>query len=169
MNGIDLAILICVIVCVGLGAYWGLIRQVLALVGLVAGIVLAGRYGGAVGDALTSVVDSLPLAQLLGYIVVMIVVTTVASLAATLIRRFVGLLFLGWLDHALGAVLGFAQASLFSAAFLFTALVFPNSLWTPAIRESQVATSLVAAYRGLFEQLLPGLDMTSVTAMLGLG
>src|SRR5512147_2496735 len=102
MNSVDIAIIVVVLLFGALGIYWGFIRQVLALAGLVAGVIFAGRYGASVADALSSFVSNDALARLLGFVLVVIGVSAAVSLLASLLHRFVGLLFLGWLDHLAG-------------------------------------------------------------------
>jgi membrane protein required for colicin V production len=150
MNEIDIAILVTIVVFGVLGFYWGLIRQALALVGLIAGIILAGRYSGVVADALSSYVPNIMLAQALGFVFVLALVSALTSLCATLLRRFVGLLFLRPFDHVLGGVLGVIQAGLVWVALLIAGAAFPHSLWTPLVNHSTLAPLLVR----LFEPVL---------------
>jgi membrane protein required for colicin V production len=154
MNSIDIIIAIVALLFGVLGVYWGLIRQVLALVGLIAGIVLASRYSGTVGDALSSFVNNDMLALVLGFALVLIAVSSAASLLASLLRRFVGLLFLGWLDHLIGGLLGLLQGLLACTVILLVAATFPLALWTPAVADSQFAPTLVRAFSFLLP-LLP--------------
>jgi membrane protein required for colicin V production len=154
MNSIDIIITIVALLFGVLGVYWGLIRQVLALVGLIAGIVLASRYSGAVSDALSSFISNDMLALVLGFALVLIAVSSVASLLASLLRRFIGLLFLGWLDHLIGGLLGLLQGLLACTVILLVAATFPLSLWTPAVADSQFAPTLVRAFSFLLP-LLP--------------
>jgi membrane protein required for colicin V production len=154
MHSIDIIIAIVALLFGALGVYWGLIRQVLALVGLIAGIVLAIRYSSAVGDALSSFVNNDTLALVLGFALVLIAVSSVTSLLASLLHRFVGLLFLGWLDHLIGGLLGLLQGLLACTVILLVAATFPLPLWMPAVADSQFAPALVGAFSFLLP-LLP--------------
>lgn len=143
MSTLDIVLLVVILFCGLLGIYWGVIRQVLSLVGLLAGIALAGRYGGRVADSLSSFVTSDMIAQVLGFVVVLIAVSASASLLATLLRRFVGLLFLGWLDHLIGGVLGLVQGALICAVILLFAAISPSVSLTGTLLGSRVAAPLV--------------------------
>ena len=154
MNNIDIIIIIVALFFGALVFYWGLIRQVLALVGLIAGIVFASRYGGAVADALSSFVSSERLAGVLGFVIVLVAISSAASLLASLLRHFVGLLFLVRLDHLIGGVLGMLQGLLACTVILLLAVTFPLSLWTPAVADSLFAPTLVRAFSFLLP-LLP--------------
>jgi membrane protein required for colicin V production len=154
MNSIDTIVVVGVLLFGALGIYWGFIRQVLAFAGLIAGIVLASRYGMNVADALSSFIRSDTLARALGFLIVLIAVSSAASLLATLLRRFIGLLFLGWLDHVLGGLLGLLQGLLSATIILIVAATFPNALWSATLGSSQLAPALVRVF-GFVLQLLP--------------
>jgi membrane protein required for colicin V production len=154
MNSIDTVIIVVVLLFGALGVYWGFIRQVLALVGLIAGLVLASRYGSTVADVLSSFIRSDMLAQALGFLIVLAAVSSAVSFIATLLRRFVGLLFLGWLDHLIGGLLGILQGMLACTVLLIVAATFPSTLWTMALNDSRFASVLVRMFAFLL-QLLP--------------
>lgn len=143
MSSLDITILAILAVFTILGIYWGLIRQVLALTGLIVGIAMAGRYGPVVSDWLTSFTSNDTLAGVVGFVLVLLGVSAAASLVASLLRMFVGLLFLGWLDHVLGSVLGLIQGLLASATLLVVAVTFPLPLWQNAVETSRFAGALL--------------------------
>ncbi len=154
MNNLDYSIIIGGGLFVALGFYWGLIRQVLALVGLVVGIVMAGRLGPEVASWLSSFVTDPLLAGAFGFFGVLLLVSGIASLVASLLRFFVGLLFLGWLDHLLGAGLGLLQALLAATAIVMAMAIFPLPLWTAALEGSLLAQPLLGL-SPLLASLLP--------------
>jgi Colicin V production protein. len=88
---------------------------------------------------LSSFIASDMLAGALGFLLVLVSVSALASLVASLLRLFVGLLFLGWLDHVLGGVLGFIQAVLICATILLVAITFPLPAWQTAVDQSHLA------------------------------
>jgi membrane protein required for colicin V production len=154
MSSVDTIIVVVILLSGALGIYWGFIRQVLSLAGLIAGLVFASRYGAGVADVLSSFVTSDTLARVLGFGIVLIGVSAAASLLASLLRRFVGLLFLGWLDHLAGGLLGLLQGLIVCTIFLLAAATFPLALWAPAVADSQIAPALVRAFSFLLP-LLP--------------
>ncbi len=155
MSTLDMLVVGVIVLCGLLGIYWGFIRQVLSVVGLVAGLVLAQRYGGRAADALSSFVSNSALAQVLGFVFVLLAVSAAVSLLATLLRRFVGLLFLGWLDHLIGGVLGLLQGALVSTVLLLIAAFFSTELFVGALERSRVAPQLVHALGALVLVFLP--------------
>lgn len=154
MSRIDIIIVIVVLLSGALGIYWGFIRQVLSLAGLIAGLVFASRYGASVADALSSFIANDTLARVLGFGIVLIGVSAAVSLMASLLRRFVGLLFLGWLDHLAGGLLGLLQGLILCTIFVLAAATFPLALWAPSIADSQFAPALVRGFSFLLP-LLP--------------
>jgi len=143
MSGLDIVLLAVLVLFTALGFYWGLIRQVLALAGLLVGIVLAGRYGVVVAGWLTSFTSNDLLASALGFVVVLVAVSALASFLASLLRLFVGLLFLGWADRLLGGVLGLVQAIVASSALLVVAITFPQPAWASAVQSSRLGEALL--------------------------
>jgi membrane protein required for colicin V production len=166
MSSVDTLIVVVILLSGALGIYWGFIRQVLALAGLIAGLVFASRYGANVADALSSFVANDTLARVLGFGIVLIGVSAAASLLASLLRRFVGLLFLGWLDHLAGGLLGLIQGLMVCTIVLLTAATFPLMLWAPAITDSRFAPVIVRAFSFLLP-LLP--DAFHVAAQMTFG
>jgi membrane protein required for colicin V production len=154
MNYLDYAILIGAALFTLLGIYWGLIRQVLALAGLLVGVAMAGRYGPDVAAWLSSFIADPLLAGALGFLAVLLLVSAAASLVASMLRVFAGLLFLGWLDHLLGGVLGLIQAIIGAAVILIVMITFPLPAWSSAVAESRLAEGLLSV-GGVLSPLLP--------------
>jgi membrane protein required for colicin V production len=166
MNNLDLTLLIGAGGFVLLGVYWGLIRQVLAITGLIVGVAMAGRFGPDVAAWLSSFIAEPGLAGVIGFAAVLLLVSTIASLIASLLRIFAGLLFLGWIDHLLGGVLGLVQAVLAGAVLLIGMLAFPSSAWSSAVESSALAGGLLRV-GGVLTALLPTMFGTAVRAFLG--
>lgn len=153
-NSVDVLLIFIALLFSALGFYWGMIRQVLAVVGLIAGIILAGRYGAVLANALAPFVQNESLASALGFVGVLLAVSAVASLLATLLRRFVGLLFLGWLDHVAGALLGFLQAALICTVLVAVGATFTDAFWSEALQMSRYAPVLLRIF-GFILVLVP--------------
>jgi membrane protein required for colicin V production len=166
LNALDIGILAMLGIFTLLGVYWGLIRQVLALTGLVVGIIVAGRYGPNVADWLSSFIADPALANLVGFISLLLLVSSIASLIASLLHTFVGLLFFSWFDHLLGGILGLFQALIAAAAILIAMITFPLPLWASAV-DSSVLAGFVLRIGTLLTPLLPPLFRDALTFTLG--
>jgi len=138
MNTLDMVLAVVLVISATLGLYWGLIRQLLSVVGLVAGVVLATRYGGRVADALSSFISNDMATQVLGCLFVLVAVSAAASLLATILRRSVGLLFLGWADHLIGGLLGLFQGALACTVILMVVALAPSERFASALADSRL-------------------------------
>ncbi|MGQ9548211.1 MAG: CvpA family protein [Roseiflexus sp.] len=143
MNLLDILIGIILALAGIAGYYWGLVRQILALAGLAAGLAVAGRYGSAAADALMSFIEYRAAAEVVAALVLLALVSGSASLLASLLQLYVGLIIFGKRDHELGAILGVLHA-----AFLITALgqiieTYPVEPWGTPLRNSTLAPLLM--------------------------
>jgi membrane protein required for colicin V production len=126
MSLIDLIIIAIVISFTLVSAAWGFIRQVIAVAGLVAGIWLAGLFSTTLANAF-GFLNNPQAAKGLAFVVIVLVVSGIASAAASVLYFVAGLLFLGLLDHFLGAVLGFIQGILVCGVLLIGAMaIWPD-------------------------------------------
>src|SRR5262245_11653847 len=167
MSTLDTAIVVVLVLSGALGIYWGFIRQVLSVVGLIAGLVLAGRYGGVIADWLSSYMNSVMMTQAIGFILVLVAVSATASLLATLLRRFVGLLFLGWLDHLIGGILGVVQGALACTTVLIVIAAFSSETWLEALMASRIAPLLLRTGGLVLLALLPAPLRVATQNVLG--
>jgi membrane protein required for colicin V production len=155
MNTIDVAIVVVLLGSGALGIYWGMIRQVLSIGGVMAAVAAAGRYGPPAADSILSFMSDGALAQMLGFLLVFLAVSGAVSLLSSLLHELAGLLFLGWADHAIGGLLGLLQGLLVCTALLIAASAFPHSMWSPALGRSQLAAPLASLCGSLVLGLLP--------------
>jgi membrane protein required for colicin V production len=167
MNTLDTLLVVVLVVSAGLGLYWGLIRQLLSVVGLIAGIVLATRYSGRVADALSSFISNDMATQVLGFLFVLISVSAAASLLATILRRSVGLLFLGWADHLLGGLLGLFQGALACTVILMVVALAPTERFASALADSRIVPWLARAGSLALLPFLPDSFQAAAQRLIG--
>jgi membrane protein required for colicin V production len=163
MNWIDVTILTALIVSAILGLFWGLIRQVAATFGLVLAIFLAGaNYKGVAGilhspDGGGLIADQ-NMANIVAFVLILVGVSLTIGIIASILRTVLGLLFLGWLDHLLGAVLGLVQMAMLMAVIIFVATLFPVPNLSDAVRESALAPFVAQPFSFLLGWLPPEFD-----------
>jgi membrane protein required for colicin V production len=143
MNFLDILIGIILALAGIAGYYWGLVRQILALAGLAAGLAVAGRYGSDAADALMSFTASRAVAEVGGALTLLALVSGSASLLASLLQLYVGLIVFGNLDHGLGAALGIVHAALLITALVQVIRAYPLEPWTTMVRDSTLASLLM--------------------------
>lgn len=137
MNWLDIVIIVYLVLSVVGGLAQGLIRMVLALAGLLVGIFLAGRYYASLGSVLP--IGDPGVANVVAFAIILVAVMVLAGLLAFLLRRLIGLVMLGWVDHLLGAVVGLLVGGLFCAAALAACAHF-------GIGEAAIAASGIARF-----------------------
>lgn len=147
MNAIDLIILASIALSVVMGFFWGLIRQVIALVGLVGGLILAGQFYKGVAEFLhgsngKGLIADENWANIVAFVGIMILFSLALGIVGSVVRMVAKLLFLGWLDRVLGAVLGLLISLTLTMAVVIVATVFPVPGLSDGVRESQVAKML---------------------------
>jgi len=103
MNWLDLIIVIAIAIFTFLGLRMGIIKAVLSLVGLIVGVVLAGRYYVPFSEQLTFI-SSDNVAKIVAFAIILIGVMVVARVVAGLLKRLVSMLMLGWVDRVGGAI-----------------------------------------------------------------
>jgi membrane protein required for colicin V production len=99
----------------------GLILEVAAVVGILAGFVAAGHYHPVAAAFLRSRFPSLPYAVAFGYALVLLATWLTVSLLGLFVSKLARNLLLGWADRLLGAAVGLFKGTL-AAAVLVTVL-----------------------------------------------
>ena len=143
MNWVDITILSMLLASTLMGLFWGLIRQIISIVGLAGGIFLAGRLYEPVADFLHGdgggLVADPNWARIIAFGAVVIGFSLALGAVGSVLRFVANLLFLGWLDHLLGALVGLVTSLMLVMSLLVVATVFPVPNVSEAIRDSQVA------------------------------
>lgn len=106
MNWLDIVILVVLCVFTFLGLKRGLIQAVIPLFGLVAAIYLAGRMQESLAKSL-GFIDNESVANIMAFGIILGGVFLVVCVIAIALKKFVSVMFLGWVDKQGGAVLGF--------------------------------------------------------------
>jgi membrane protein required for colicin V production len=89
MNGFDLFLAAVLVVFVTIGAWRGFVREALALLTWIIGVVVAWWSAGMVSEHFTSVTDDPGVRRALAFALVFVAVFMVGTVAALLINRFV--------------------------------------------------------------------------------
>jgi len=158
LNWLDIVILIIVaLFCFG-GLKNGIIRTVVSMAGLIAGIALAGRYYLLLASALTFISDS-NIANIAAFIIILAAVLVVSGIIATVLSGLVKAILLSWLNALLGGVFGFIIGAIATSVILAIWVKFlgPND----AITESKFAGFLLG-YFPFVLSLLPA-DFSSIS------
>jgi membrane protein required for colicin V production len=117
MNWLDIVILIILIISAVSGFASGLIKSVFSLVGLIVGVVLAGRlYVGF--SSYLSFIPGNNGPRIAAFIIIFLVVMLVATLLGILLTKLISFVMLGWINRIGGAALGIFLGAIFISAIL---------------------------------------------------
>jgi len=159
MNWVDVTILTAIIAGTGLGLFWGLLRQIASTFGLVLAIFLAGTWYKGVAGFLyndgNGLINSANMANIVAFVLIVVGVSLSIGIVVSILRTVLGLLFLGWLDHLLGAVLGLVQMLLLLAVIIIAATVFPVPGLSEAVQQSSLAPSVAQPLSFIVDWLPP--------------
>lgn len=139
MNWLDIVILVVVAVATFTGLRIGIIKAALSLVGVIVGVILAGRYYASLAEQLTFIPQE-NIAQAAAFAIILIGVMIIASILASLLKWAASAVMLGWVNHLGGAVFGLVLGAILCGALL---TIWVNFLGMPEIiKESNLAILL---------------------------
>jgi membrane protein required for colicin V production len=143
LNWLDIVILIVIALFSFGGLKNGIIRTALSLAGLLAGIMLAGRYYPLLAPELTFISD-LNIANIAAFIIILIAVLIATGIAAWVLTHFAKAILLGWLNALLGGVFGFIMGVITTSVLLTIWVKFRGP--SDAITESNFAAALLGYF-----------------------
>jgi membrane protein required for colicin V production len=123
MNWLDIVIIVLLILSVIGGIINGFIKALFGLVGLIVGVILAGRFYVALADHLGFISDA-NTARIVAFIIIFAAVSIVAALLGMIFTKIVSAIPLGWVNRLLGGVLGLFTGAISIAALLIILVKF---------------------------------------------
>lgn len=115
----------------------GLIRVLLSIGGLIAGIVVASWNYEAIANRIGQLVKNRVAAEVIGFLLLFVLVVALVTWIATLLQKTVKAVGLGFVDKLFGAVFGFFRGILLGALALMAFAAFaPGANW---LKNSQLA------------------------------
>lgn len=124
MNGFDVLVLVIVLFCVIRGYFKGLIREVSGIIGIVVGFYGANTYYQILTPTLETLIKTPGARSLVCFFVLFCGILILISLLAALIRKFLSLVFLGWVDRFFGLVFGTAKGVLIVSVLFIMMMTF---------------------------------------------
>jgi membrane protein required for colicin V production len=119
MNWLDIVILVVLIAPIFIGLKLGLIKAAFSLAGLIIGVVLASNFYDSLAGVMTFITNE-GIANIVAFAIILVVVMVIAAVLARVLKTFIKFVFLGWVDHVGGAVLGLVMGALLISAVLAT-------------------------------------------------
>jgi membrane protein required for colicin V production len=142
MNWLDIVIIVTMGIAALMGYRTGVIKGFLSIIGMIVGVVLAGQFGETVGDKMTFISNP-DGATIAGYAVVFGAVFLAALIAASILRKILDFILLGWVDNLGGAALGIGASAIVWTGAIAAVGSFPVGFLNDAVEESSIAPDLV--------------------------
>jgi membrane protein required for colicin V production len=139
-----------------LGAWRGLVREVLSILGWIIAFLAANLLAGPLGPEMPHAIPSAELRVAAAFVAVFLVALILASLTGLLLSRLVKAVGLGGTDRTLGAAFGAARGLLLvlAAAVLAGLTSAPRQAWWRESASGLLLAQGVAALRPLLPQTL---------------
>jgi len=154
MNWLDIVVIV-IIVLFTLAAFSaGLIREVVTLVAVIAGILIAGALYNKLAKDVLVFIDNEDAAQAVAYLTLFGAVYLFGQIGAYVLKTGAALLMLGPLDHLGGAVFGFVKGIIVVQTLLVIFAAYPSLGLDSAVADSHVARRIVDDY-GVVRHVVP--------------
>ena len=142
MSVIDIVILVLLALAVIKGLKDGLMKQVGGIVGLLLGIVLAGRFSAMLSGWLQRVAPTISesVVKVLSFIIIIVVVCLCVVLLSRLLEKVIKISTLGWLNRLLGVLLSVSAAVLVMGVII-SVIEYVNTAWFIIISPERMAES----------------------------
>jgi len=117
----------------------GLAREVISLVALVGGFILAAFYYRAAAGWLAGLTKTQAVAELIGFLAIFISCLLIGAVAAFLVNRIVKMASLEWMDRLMGGGFGLLRGWAVASIIALALIAFP-------VRQDVMARSVFAPY-----------------------
>jgi len=124
MNGFDVLVLVIISFCMIRGYFKGLIREISGIIGVVVGFYGANTYYQLLTPYLETLIKTPGARSLICFFVLFCGILILIGLLAALIRKFLSLVFLGWVDRFFGLVFGTAKGGLIVSVLFIMMMTF---------------------------------------------
>src|SRR5262245_38052676 len=133
---LDFLIIAIVVYSVAISWFKGFIREILGLITVVAGVLLAAWFHRPVGALFKDVVRTENIALFFGFSLIFLVTLIIGFLIIWLVTRFMKFAKLQWADRLLGAAFGFIRGWMICAAILLALTAF--EIQTERLKNSEL-------------------------------
>jgi membrane protein required for colicin V production len=128
MNAFDIIVIIIISYCLIRGAFKGLIGEVSGIIGVVAAFYGAYTYYPMITVYGEKWIENSGIRNILAFFLIFCAVLIIIGFVALLIRKFLNLVFLGWVDRTFGLMFGAAKGVLIiSVIFIIITSFFPKN------------------------------------------
>lgn len=112
MNWLDIVILVILGLLAFRGLTQGLIKSLAGFLGLIVGVMLAGRFHQSLSESLFSFISNPDIANIVAFVAIILAVWLIFVIIGNLLTRLASIVFLGWVNRLGGAVFGLLMGTL---------------------------------------------------------
>ncbi len=135
----DILFLAIILVSTGFALMKGLTREIISLVALAGGLILAALYYPVPARWFMDVTKTDAIANLIGFLLIFLSCLLIGAIAAFIVNRFVKMASLKWIDRLLGGIFGFLRGWAVASVIALALIAFPVS-------QQPMARSVFAPY-----------------------
>ena len=139
MNWLDGVILALLVWFIFAAFTAGFIREVVTIVSVILGVVLAGLFYDRLADDLKTFIDSDRAARIAAFLAIFGATALAGHVAAMLLKETASLLMLGTFDQLAGALFGFAKGVVIIQVLLIVFATYPSLGLGNAIKDSSLS------------------------------
>lgn len=147
MNWLDFVLAILIAFSIWRSFARGLTREVIGLVSVVAGVLLAAWFYSTAGALVEPHVKSHSAASLIGFLIVFAAVMMLGSLVGWILSKLLKVTGLSFFDRLLGAAFGVIRGLLIAAVLVMAILAFAPEAKAEAVEHSRLAPYVIGAAR----------------------
>jgi membrane protein required for colicin V production len=152
MTWLDYGVIGVVVVSLIWGAWRGLVREIISILGWIIAFLAANLFAGPLGESMPESIPSPELRVLVAFLVVFVAALAVATLLGLVLSKIVHAIGLGGLDRTLGSLFGIARGALIVLAFALLAglTALPRQpMWRDSVAGAPLAQAAMAVKRWL--------------------
>lgn len=153
MNWIDFILIGISVTSFIIGWRTGLLGAIFNTLGIIFGIILAGRFSDDIADLITGISKSDTVATVISYAVIMVGTFLVAQFIKGYVKKVLSIFFMGWIDSAGGIALGILAGSIVCGAILMTLARFSTDVTTVSNGDSLTTLLIESQRSGLQESI----------------
>ncbi len=128
-----------VLLSIGFALMKGLVREIISIVALIGGFILAVLYYPVAGSWLVEFCKTESMACFAGFLIIFLGCLLIGAIASFIVNRFVKAASLKWVDRLLGGVFGLLRGWAIASILVLALIAFP-------IRDNLISNSVLAPY-----------------------
>jgi membrane protein required for colicin V production len=147
---LDFVIVTIILVSTAFALRKGLMREIISLVSLIAGLLLAANYYPVTAHWFIDLAKTDSVANLIGFLIIFTAVIATGAIVSFIVNRFIKMAALQWVDRLMGAVFGLLRGWIIASIMALAFISFPvrqdsltRSVFTPYLLAGARAAALL--------------------------